>query len=416
EAEPEDLPVAEAQPVEEARPLPIAEAEPEDLPVAEAQPVEEARPLPIAEAEPEDLPVAEAQPVEEAQPLPTAEVDPEDLPIAEAESVEETQSLPVAEAQPVEEQPMPVADVEESQPVLAVDVGLVESGLTLEMVVVTEPEVGDSAEPLQPSEPCQPEAVIETAPAAVAEPAPPWTEGPAVRPEAVHLQCWIAQPDPSGSVIPAAPYRELAKTMHSQGHLREAVYAMGQALQLEPEIGAAWHAQLLADWVDFLDAHQQRGAALRVCQTWSELHPHDSQALPRLHELTPAPEPEVEEDVPCENLGQALEALRTHPGNEPLIKKTLELGQGNEAELMNLFRTLTRDHLDEPLHFRNFARVYLMLNKPILAVVQYQKFLVVRPTADGYRELAHAYTLLNREKNASEALKKAEELATARSM
>jgi tetratricopeptide (TPR) repeat protein len=343
----------------------------------------EPAPEPVAEFAPEPTVMEPApEPVAEVAPEPVAEVAPEP-------TVMEPAPEPVTEVGPepalMEPAPEPVTEVAE---------------------VLLEPEVEPAPEPVTEVAPEPVEPVAQ-----VGSDARPWQEGALARPSAEHLQIWSAQPELSDSGIPAGPYRELAYALAQGGHLREAVLAMGRALVLEPHIGAGWHAQLLGDWVELLQAQEQAAAALSVCQTWRELYPDDARAAALLQELTPEPPAVVEEEIDCENLDQALQALRMHPGNETLIRRTLELGSGHEDELMNLFRTLTRDHSDEPLHFRNFARVYLKLNKPILAVVQYQKFLVVRPTPDGYRELASAYTLLNREKNAAEALKKAEELA-----
>ena len=52
----------------------------------------------------------------------------------------------------------------------------------------------------------------------------------------------------------------------------------------------------------------------------------------------------------------------------------------------------------------------LALGRPLLAVVQFQKFLNASPSPKGYRELAEVYQKLSRERNATEALAKAENL------
>lgn len=102
--------------------------------------------------------------------------------------------------------------------------------------------------------------------------------------------------------------------------------------------------------------------------------------------------------------------MRTDARNEALALHCLELGAGQESELLNVFRTLTKEHPEEPMHLRNFARAYLKVGKPLLAVVQYQKYLVVQPNPIAYRELAQIYLQLNRGKNAEEMIKKAEAL------
>ena len=279
---------------------------------------------------------------------------------------------------------------------------------------VVEPTV---VEPVVVAEPVVEPAVVEPEPPApVAEPVPtgsrPWVEGELVEIPSALFELWRAQPLAKELGTPAEWCRELAWKLAAQGYYREAVLTLTRALEWEPTVGAAWLEQLLGQWTDFLEQTGQLEAAFEVCQSWNTLFPDQPESARRLKELTPVPTPPVEVDVPCEDLGQALEALRVHPGNEGLINRTLALGEGRDDELLNVFRVLIRDHMDEPLHFRNFARAYLKQNKPILAVVQYQKFLVARPTPAGYRELAEAYTLLKRDKNAADALRKAEELAS----
>jgi len=329
-----------------------------------------------------------------------------ELSFSQPPAVEE--SVPVAAGEdsfsqpPAVEEPVPVAAVEEPAPVAEME----------ELVALLQPASVVAEEAVSALEPSQ-----ESASAAgelkpdISRESRPWSEGLPIIPSPAQLQLWGQEPE--GEKPPAAPYRELAYQLYLGGHFRDAAVALGQALQLEPEVGGNWMGEILEAWVELQESSGQIDSALRICRTWAELFPEDNRAQQRLQALTPPPVAVAEEEIPCENLAQALEALRLHPGNESLVQRTLKLGDGQDDELLSVFRTLTRDHLDEPLHFRNFARVYLKLNKPMLAVVQYQKYLVVRPTADGYKELAHAYTLLGREKNAAEALKKAEDLSRA---
>ncbi|MFN8607977.1 MAG: hypothetical protein U0931_10620 [Vulcanimicrobiota bacterium] len=328
--------------------------------------------------------------------------------MAEPEPVAAEPEPVVAEPEPVAAEPEPV--VAEPEPVAA-EPEPVEA--------VLEPAPAQVEQPLAEPQPLLAEKLTpQVAAVAQAEPespapsvAPPWVSGELVRPLPSHLEVWRSQPGAS-SDSPAELLRQAAWKLAELGHHREAVLTLARALEWEPSVGAAWLEQLLGAWTAGLEQAGQPEAALQVCQSWYELFPDQPEAARKLKELTPVPPPPSEEYVPCEDLGQALEALRAHPGNEGLINRTLALGEGRDEELLNVFRVLTRDHVDEPLHFRNFARAYLKQNKPILAVVQYQKFLVARPSADGYRELAEAYTLLKRDKNAADALRKAEELAS----
>ncbi|MBX3172065.1 MAG: tetratricopeptide repeat protein [Candidatus Eremiobacteraeota bacterium] len=379
------------------------------------EPVPQATLEPVAvDAVPEPELLVESVPDPLAfEPL-AAEPEPEPEPVAvELEPVAAEPEPVAAEPEPVAAEPEPVAV--EPEPV----------AVELEPVAVEPEPVPMEPEPEEPAEVAIPEP--EPAPEPEFEPAAPmlqatvavvpsetrpWVEGELVEVSSVHLDVWRAQPRSQESGSPAELLRQFAWNLSGQGHYREAVLTLSQALEWEPTVGAAWLEQLLGQWCDHLEQSGQPEAALQVCQSRVELFPDQPDAARRLKELTPVPPPPVEEEVPVEDLSQALEAMRHHPGNEGLILRTLALGEGRDEELLNVFRVLIRDHADEPLHFRNFARCYLKQNKPILAVVQYQKFLVARPTAEGYRELAEAYTLLKRDKNAADALRKAEELAS----
>jgi len=155
-------------------------------------------------------------------------------------------------------------------------------------------------------------------------------------------------------------------------------------------------------------------------QAESEALPADEGVVEAAPESEPAPEaaPAWEEAAPGADsaaltLDEAFEALKASPDDDVVLARVFELGVGQEEVILNYFRALSRDQPDEPLHCRNFARAYVRLNKPILAVVQYQKYLVARPNPAGYRELAETYAMLKRDKNVAEALKKAEELESA---
>ena len=132
------------------------------------------------------------------------------------------------------------------------------------------------------------------------------------------------------------------------------------------------------------------------------------QAVTSSSAAAPAAEPAARVD--SARWMQALEVLRTRPENERLLEAVLRDGRQHEEVLLNFFRSVTRTPDVNPLHFRNFARFYTLMEKPMLAVVQYHKFLGARPTPSGYRELARAYSAMGREKHAIDAERKAGEL------
>jgi hypothetical protein len=142
----------------------------------------------------------------------------------------------------------------------------------------------------------------------------------------------------------------------------------------------------------------------------------------------PTPEPAAPELEPLDQLIEGLtkpEVSADRPATVPLFQDLLrqnpdvpealdwawDLTQGQESEYLNIFRDLTKTEMDEPRHVRNFARAYLRLGRPLLAVVQFQKYLNSSPSSVGYRELAAVYLKLNRERNVNEATQKADDLA-----
>jgi tetratricopeptide (TPR) repeat protein len=427
-------PVVQAEPQLPVEPEPVVEAAAE--PASEPEPVVEVAQEPVVEPEPVDgaapEPDVEPQPVVElaqesvVEPEPVVEVVQEPAP--EPEPVVEVASEPVVESGPLVEaasepivEPEPVVEAAPEPVVEVVHEPAVEPEPVVEAapepVVESQPVVEVAQEPKLEPEPVAPVPIVEATPEPVVEAAPepvvppPWVEGELVEVRAEHHELWRNLPRAEGVGSPAELLREFAWKLNQQGHHREAVLTLARSLEWEPTVGAAWLEQLLGQWCDGLEQAEASDSALQVAQSWAELFPDQPEAARRVKQLTPIPPPPVEEEIPVEDLAQALEALRQHPANEKLIRRTLELGEGRDEELLNVFRVLIRDHSDEPLHFRNFARCYLKQNKPILAVVQFQKYLVARPTAAGYRELAEAYTLLKRDKNAAEALRKAEELS-----
>jgi predicted Zn-dependent protease len=111
------------------------------------------------------------------------------------------------------------------------------------------------------------------------------------------------------------------------------------------------------------------------------------------------------------DIAEFQDRLRQDPDLPQALDWGWELTHGQESEYLNVFRDLTKTDMDVPGHVRNFARAYLRLGRPLLAVVQFQKYLNASPSSAGYRELAEVYQKLNRERNVTEANTKANELA-----
>jgi tetratricopeptide (TPR) repeat protein len=380
---------------EESAPvLEVAEEVAAAAPVAE--PVEEVvATVPVVEEAPVAAPVAEV--VEEV---------PAAAPVAEV--VEEVPAAaPVAEV--VEEVPAaaPVAEVVEQVPAVAPVVEVVEEVPAVAPVVEVVEEVPAAAPVME---------VVEEVPAAApvleaaAEVATAAAESSWETPVTVESSL-ARQLESLSSSVPnpekAAIYRRMAGEFEAMSAWKEAALAWVAALRHESRLGGAALARSFHRW--FLELQASRpGEAATLLQCWLQVFPEDSLAL----QLRPAP---AEPDLPIEldkppSLSGCIDLLKVHPDHEQLVAWTFEFGEGQDDNLLAGLRNLVRDDPNQPLHVRNFARCYMKLNKPILAVVQYQKYLVAAPSASGFRELAQAYRSLGREKNAEDAEQKAQAL------
>jgi tetratricopeptide (TPR) repeat protein len=92
------------------------------------------------------------------------------------------------------------------------------------------------------------------------------------------------------------------------------------------------------------------------------------------------------------------------------VELAWQLSKENESDFLALFRELSRPSNADPRHSRNFALAYLHQNRPLLAVVQLQKYLQKSPSASGYRLLADVYQRMNRQSNVEDCLRRAEAL------
>lgn len=92
------------------------------------------------------------------------------------------------------------------------------------------------------------------------------------------------------------------------------------------------------------------------------------------------------------------------------VELAWQLSKENESDFLALFRELSRPSNADPRHSRNFALAYLHQNRPLLAVVQLQKYLQKSPSASGYRLLADVYQRMNRQSNVDDCIRRAEAL------
>jgi hypothetical protein len=114
--------------------------------------------------------------------------------------------------------------------------------------------------------------------------------------------------------------------------------------------------------------------------------------------------------VPLWSIEQCRDLLHQNPECADVHARVAELFKDDEQPLVGFYRQLTQDQPDQLVHLRILGRAYVRIGKPLLGAIQLQKFLMSRPDAAGYRELADIYRVLNREKNASDATRRAEEI------
>jgi tetratricopeptide (TPR) repeat protein len=129
-----------------------------------------------------------------------------------------------------------------------------------------------------------------------------------------------------------------------------------------------------------------------------------------------APQPEVElanlasEPSSPSDLAALSLLLDKDPEYPNSVDLAWKLANENESDFLALFRELSRPSNADPRHSRNFALAYLHRQRPLLAVVQLQKYLQKLPNPAGYRLLADVYQRMNRQSNVDDCIRRAEAL------
>ena len=112
-----------------------------------------------------------------------------------------------------------------------------------------------------------------------------------------------------------------------------------------------------------------------------------------------------------EDLPALLELARRHPDNEAVRRATYRLLKDDVPGLVKIYRDLAQEDPDEPFHVLNLARAYTHTGQDSLAVLQFRKYVKLEPTSEGYRELGEVYERMGKAELASQALRRAEQLA-----
>ncbi|MCW5872679.1 MAG: hypothetical protein KIS61_35850, partial [Candidatus Eremiobacteraeota bacterium] len=103
--------------------------------------------------------------------------------------------------------------------------------------------------------------------------------------------------------------------------------------------------------------------------------------------------------------------LRRYPDDERIRQAILRSFADDVPGLLKVFRELSLEAPDEPYHVLNLARAYAHTGSDSLAVLQYRKYVKIEPTSEGYRELGATYERMGKGELASQAVRRAQQLA-----
>ncbi|MFN8610783.1 MAG: tetratricopeptide repeat protein [Vulcanimicrobiota bacterium] len=145
---------------------------------------------------------------------------------------------------------------------------------------------------------------------------------------------------------------------------------------------------------------------------------------PAAEPVAPPPAPAEEEHVPyksaefeevtltgSETTEQLVSLLGRFPEDERIRQALMRSFTDDVPGLLKVFRELSLEAPDEPYHVLNLARAYAHTGSDSLAVLQYRKYVKMEPTSEGYRELGETYERMGKSELASQAIRRAEQLA-----
>jgi tetratricopeptide (TPR) repeat protein len=112
-----------------------------------------------------------------------------------------------------------------------------------------------------------------------------------------------------------------------------------------------------------------------------------------------------------ETTDELVSLLSRFPENDKIRVAILRGFADDVPSLLKVFRELSLEAPDEPYHVLNLARAYAHTGSDSLAVLQYRKYVKMEPTSEGYRELGNTYERMGKGELASQALRRAEQLA-----
>lgn len=112
-----------------------------------------------------------------------------------------------------------------------------------------------------------------------------------------------------------------------------------------------------------------------------------------------------------ETAEQLVQMIQRYPDDKQIRQALFRSYSDDVPGLLKVFRDLSQEDADEPYHVLNLARAYAHTGSDSLAVLQYRKYIKLEPTSEGYRELGEVYERMGKSELASQAHRRAEQLA-----
>lgn len=279
-------------------------------------------------------------------------------------------------------------------------------------VVAAPVEALPTPEPLMDEEPIG-VAVVE-APAPVVEdffaPSPTEPIGPPSRPMGLAAPVMpppMTEPEPDAPVatewpiVKAAPAAPPPPPMTEPEESGPPAPPPAAVAEVEPPAAETTQSQIVEWMMSFQDAPAPAP------------EPAPAPAPVAKEDHTPYKSAEFEEVVltGSETTEELVGLLGRFPEDEKVRLAILRGFADDIPSLLKVFRELSLEAPDEPYHVLNLARAYAHTGSDSLAVLQYRKYVKMEPTSEGYRELGSTYERMGKGELASQALRRAEQLA-----
>ncbi len=306
------------------------------------------------------------------------------------EDVEMWEAPPVPQVEPVE----PVEPVESVEPEPPAPLAA-----PAEETWAPQPEI-----PAEPVAEVEPEPEVEPSPFLTAPlaPQPEVAEAPSTGRAGAELA--LAAPSDPVEEVESQPFQPSTEPAPAVSDL-----ASFNADATRPPNEIAEWMRSFQDTAAHPPASSGSGAGLIPSDPTHALEEEDEEDEEPEEEEAPA-EPELQ--LSGQETVEDLVQLLSQRPYEKKVRSALYLALSDDVPgLLKIFRELSQEYADEPYHVLNLARAYAHTGSDSLAVLQYRKYVKMEATAEGYQELGQIYERMGKAELASQAYKRAEQLA-----